>query len=295
MKKHEPVARMDDGLFHEILGHLKHAGTVRLFTPMLQSEPFLDPKIIERIRKSKVALGHRTSVYIVTNGSLLSRDQIDDLLGAGLDYFEISIDAFREETYQAIRTGLDFSRVTNNVHSLLERSPRPRVIVRFLRQAANAGEEKDFIGYWKGHGAAVFLFSPINRAGTMDLAPWKEAAQRGIVRQLTRRILNALFPFCPLPFYSLNVLVDGRTILCCHDWKPSVLVGQFAKQSLSEIWNGEVLNNCRYLLYSHRSKEIASCKHCSYVNGFWSSDTPGPERPATKTAGKHIATTEGKS
>ena len=277
-EKHGPVARMDDALYDRILSQLKHAGTVRSFTPMLQSEPLVDPKITERIRKAREALGNQASVHIVTNGSLLNQDKADAFLAAGIDYFSVSIDAFREETYRSIRAGLNFSKVTKNVHSLLRRTPQPRVITRFLKQPANAGEEKDFIRYWKGRGAAVFLHSLVNRAGTMDILPQNEAAQRSIVRQLTRRILHSFFPFCPLPFYSLNVLWDGRTILCCHDWKPSVLVGDLSKQSLSEIWNGEVLNNCRHLLYSGRSREIASCRRCSYVSGFWNPNLPYPKQ-----------------
>ncbi|MBW2174620.1 MAG: SPASM domain-containing protein, partial [Deltaproteobacteria bacterium] len=260
---------MEERLYVQILSELKRAGTVRSFLPMLQNEPLVDREIAKRVRQAKEILGGTALVHMVTNGSLLTSKRADNLLEAGTDSFSVSIDAFREETYRSIRKGLSFSRVIGNVQSLLQRDPRPLVFARFLKQRANAGEEKMFTRYWKARGARPFVHSVVNRAGTLDSFDRVEEREARLMRRLVRRVLSSIFPLCPHPFLSLNVLWDGRVILCCHDWGPGVIVGDLTKQSLTTVWNGEAMNHYRHLLYRDRSEESPSCANCSCRNGLW--------------------------
>ena len=86
-------------------------------------------------------------------------------------------------------------------------------------------EKKEFKRYWKAQGAGVFLHTVVNRAGTLKNFHNMESHEPRLVKRLILHTLNLIFPFCPLPFCSLAVLWDGRVILCCHDWKPSIVVG----------------------------------------------------------------------
>jgi radical SAM protein with 4Fe4S-binding SPASM domain len=126
-----------------------------------------------------------------------------------------------------------------------------------------------FMRYWKAHGARPFVHSVVNRAGTLDSFDRVEEREARLMRRLVRRVLGSIFPLCPYPFLSLNVLWDGRVILCCHDWGPGVIVGDLSKQSLTTVWNGEAINHYRHLLYRNRSEESPSCANCSCRNGLW--------------------------
>jgi radical SAM protein with 4Fe4S-binding SPASM domain len=261
---------MEDELYEQILRNLKETGTVRRLTLMLQNEPLLDRKIAKRIKKAREILNDKVLITIVTNGSLLTPKLTKELIESNPDTISVSIDAFREETYKSTHEGLDFSKVVRNVCSLLEHNRRPKIIARFLKQKANEGEEVMFERYWKTKGADVFSHSVVNRAGSLESFDKIERSETNPFKLFIRRALNRKFRFCPLPFFVMNVLWDGRVILCCHDWGPAVIIGDLKKQSLQKIWNSETMNHYRHLLYTGRSKESPICSGCSHKNGFWS-------------------------
>lgn len=268
-EKTGPPNYMDEALYKRILKELKLAGRVHSFLPMLQNEPLLDPAIARRIQEAKDTLGTRASIHLVTNGSLLSSGMAEKLVTAGLDSLSVSIGAFREETYRIIHKGLSFKKVVGNLQALLQKDPPILVIARFLKQQANEGEEKMFVRFWKDQGAKILLHSMVNRAGTLQSFEQIEQKNTKPIKRRFHLIMNRIFPFCLLPFFTLTVLWDGRVILCCHDWGPGVVLGDLSKQSLTEVWNGEAMNYHRHLLYSGHSKKSPSCENCSLKNGLW--------------------------
>lgn len=52
-------------------------------------ESLLDPKLVERVRKTKAIMKHRP-VGLSSNGILVTRELVDALVDAGLDYLDIS-------------------------------------------------------------------------------------------------------------------------------------------------------------------------------------------------------------
>jgi radical SAM protein with 4Fe4S-binding SPASM domain len=266
-----PANRMNKDLYRRLLAQLAAAGTTRVFSPMLQNEPLLDRDIARRIQEAREVLGKSVYITVVTNGALLSNDRVNCLLASGLDSISVSIDAFREDTYRIIRRGLEFSQVLENLHNLLRWEDRPQVIARFLKQRANDGEECPFVAYWRARGAGVFVHTLANRAGALDAYEGLVRDRTPSMRRLIYRFLSRIFPFCTQPFFALNVLWDGRVLLCCHDWGAGVIAGDLREQTLSEIWNGEKMNAYRHLLYTGSSLEIPPCRNCSHSRGPWGS------------------------
>lgn len=260
---------MKDGLYRSILDQLSRLATVKAVMLMLQNEPLLDRKFFSRVHVAKDILGKNVRVTTVTNGTPLTSAMISDLAASGIDRVSVSIDAMHERTYKAIRPGLRFQMVRENTLSLLKQLGPQRIEVRFLRQRQNRGEEADFARFWRSHGVRVLFLEPTNRAGFLDTYEQINNRQPEAWKKLAFPILNRLVPACPLPFHSLNVLWDGRVITCCHDWGPLETVGDLATQQLKEIWNGERLNHCRDLLWTHNASESPVCAKCSMSDALW--------------------------
>jgi len=256
---------MEEGLYLRILDGLRRAGSVRVFTLMLQNEPLIDQELATRVRQAKELLGRKAQIMTVTNGSLLTPQRIDELREAGLDEVYVSIDAVCEETYRTVRPGLDFNTVVNNVHALLRRSGPMRVTCRFLRQAANAGEEREFARYWRSNHASVGMLSMSNRAGSLAAFEKLRGEERPTLARRLLRLAGRPRLRCNLPFLRLSVLVDGRVVLCCHDWRRHVIFGDMSRQSLPEVWNGALMKHHRRLLWTGRYDESPVCRDCSYV------------------------------
>ena len=243
---------------------------------MLQSEPLLDPHIVDRIRQTKEKLGEKVVVGIVTNGSPLTSTRTQALIEAGIDRIEISIDAVDEETFQKLRPGISFSKVIENTKNLLANHSTIEVVVRFLYHAENMGQETEFRRYWQSQGAEVLFTPMVNRVGFVtdferstrpNTSPLKQMRAR-LWRLLLRVAVGVREPVpCVLPFSWMYILVDGRVLLCCHDWGPIDIVGDLRTQTVQEVWNGEKMNHYRNLLWTSECAESLVCRNCSVARG----------------------------
>ena len=83
-----------------------------------QGETLLHPKFIEMIEYAAKYSG--TPINITTNGILLTEKKAKALLEAGIDVFDISIDANTPETYATIRKKGDLNITRPNVIDLIK-------------------------------------------------------------------------------------------------------------------------------------------------------------------------------
>lgn len=264
-----PANRMDEGLYRQILDQLRPLGTVKSIILMLQNEPLLDRQFADRVRLARQSFGRSIRIMTVTNGSPLTTALIDELAASRIDHVAVSIDAVGEDTFGRIRQGLNFQRVVANTQSLIQRLGPRRVSVKFLRQRENEGEEKAFANYWRRHGVRVFFTEPSNRAGSLESYERIRKRRPDSWKKLVHPLLNRYIPACPLPFSTLNILWDGRVIICCNDWGPRDTVGDLSQQTFSQVWNGEQINHYRHLLWNHRPEESLVCAGCSLSHRFW--------------------------
>jgi MoaA/NifB/PqqE/SkfB family radical SAM enzyme len=256
---------MAAGLYDKLLRELAGLGTVRTFTLMLQNEPLLDPNLATRVRLAREALGRRATIDFVTNGELLTPDRIDELIGAGVDRISVSIDALSEGVYSLLRPGLPFSTVVRNTERLVERRHEVVARVRFLRQPENMDEVDAFRRHWTDLGAEVKVTDPVNRAGALATVPEMPRSVPDSLRFVAKKLLRSVFVPCRAPFRCLNVLADGRVILCCSDWIARSPVGDLSTESLARIWNGDRLARYRGLLARWRWQLSDICAGCSVV------------------------------
>lgn len=254
---------MDQGLFERILEQLRAAGTVRELYPTLQNEPLLDAHLDARVRTARAILGSAVRIGIVTNGQLLQPERAVRLAEAGVDVFEVSVDAARPETYAAVRRGLDFDLVTRNLEALLRLDTGKTVVARFLRLRGNEAEEAEFARRWTRLGAAVRASCPTDRLGAVrdfaSVRPDRARPREGLPLRAMRRLL----PPCFHPFAALHVLRDGTVLTCCHDWRHRHPAGNLATQSLEEVWDGEPLRRCRAALWGRAVDRCPNCGPCA--------------------------------
>lgn len=268
---------MSEALYIRILEQLRDQRSLLWFSPTLQNEPLLDDALPERLRQARAILQRHVNIILVTNGSLLTPDRAKEIVAAGIDRIDISIDAFTEATYRRIRPGLDFGAVTRNTEALLAIKARCEVRVRYLRQRDNAGEESPFKKHWQTLGARVMALPCHNRRGDARDMAVSEDRSPSARRQL-KRWARRLVPACLHPFAHLCVLTDGRVTPCCHDWTTDHIVGDLSKQSLDEVWRGPALNACREPLASWRYRESKLCGLCTIVTRH------EPQAPAARAS-----------
>lgn len=75
-------------------------------------EPLLHPKISQMVARVK-AVG--ASVELITNGTLLTPDLLDELVSIGIDVLWVSIDGAKPESYADVRLGAALPQVLENL------------------------------------------------------------------------------------------------------------------------------------------------------------------------------------
>ncbi len=264
-----PHGAMEDALLERLLHELAAAPLLDELVFMLQNEPLLDRRLFERIGAFKrLAPAKRCS--LATSGELLDRFSPDELAASGVDELLVSVNAASPATFAALTGGLSFERVCAGVERLLaDPRLRARVVVGFVLTEASRRELPAALWRWTRAGARVRVTQLSNRGGDLEgferLRP--STAPGGLAGRLAadlhRRAARRLLGPCPFPFYALSVLHDGAVLLCCHDWRRALLVGDARAQSLREIWLGPELQRARRALVDDRRQELPGCVACS--------------------------------
>lgn len=262
---------MEQDLFERIVSELASEKLVSTFMFSLHSEPLLDKRLFDRVKHVK-SISRDKHCMLATNGELLDRFSLAQIVESGLDRLTISLNAHSKETYENINTGLDYDRVMKNVYWLLsDRSMKQKVELRFALTEDNVHEVPRAVSHWRAQGVRTMVREITNRAGSLGnyerlrlkdahsigALPWR-AWKR--VMSIARGVIG-----CELPFYQMNIIFNGDVILCCHDWNRATVVGNARTSSLRDIWNSERMNEIRRLILHKRYEQISSCQECSLV------------------------------
>ena len=118
-------------------------------------EFFMDPHALEHLRLAS-QLGHRPRV--LTNGQLLTRELIDNMLEAGVRFVRFSVDAIDPERYGQIRRGGQFEKVLEACAYLRAKKreyPGLTVGISNTLFEDSVSRQDEFIRFWRGKADRV--------------------------------------------------------------------------------------------------------------------------------------------
>jgi MoaA/NifB/PqqE/SkfB family radical SAM enzyme len=205
-------------------------------------------------------------VRSVTNASLLHlKDNYRKFIDSGVNELQVSIDGTDKATFEAIRGGSVFEKVSENC-KLLNGYAASKGINRTkmwtVVQQRNVDQLSDLVDFAAEHGFKSQVFS-------MDLTDWGQEQWRSTnvatnqVANLDRefgwslvekgRKLGVKVAFwniaekydtrspeklCAWPFERAYVASDNRVVPCCMIANPDVLEIGNSKNSFTEVWTG---------------------------------------------------------
>ena len=256
-------------------------------------EPLTHPDFLKLVQK--VAENGQAFTF-TTNGLLLTQKRADILAEAGEDIgFSISINATTSETYYKL-TGQNFDKVIANVRYFINKyrdkwGRNPPLAVNFIVMRVNCEEVTDFLKL--AHYLEIkninlrHLFNmpyeprPRNDFGYKfiyndEMLSPKEYDSIGKSSKILAQELglNLIIHWEPANSEIKNLSVPGVNIPCLFPWKfllvqehsqnvymccySSSLAGSVKKNSLEEIWNGNIMIEVRNFLANGKIPEI--CK-----------------------------------
>lgn len=251
------VGFMDIGLAKKVIDQCVEIGVCSIKFNW-RGEATLNKHIIEAIQyaKSQGIL----EVQINTNGFPPSEGALIECAKEGIDRIIFSIDGFSKETYEGTRIGGNYEKLLKNIHSLLDwkkelQRTKPFIRIQMVRTKENAHEIPKFIQYWQ------LLVDDVRISDVTDRGQGNSLSVGDQIAVGRRR--------CPQPFQRLTIGRDGRVSPCCSDWDQQYIVGNVNIENLSNIWNGQKMNNIRAVQNELKHDTVKICKDCyvkeSYV------------------------------
>ncbi len=245
----QPKEDMTDEVFGRLVRESGKTGEHMMLIGL--GEPFLDPKIFDRIEYCE---RHGVSTLLSTNGTLLDEANARRLLESPLKHITLSFDGATKESYEFYRKGARFEKVRDNfvrfARMKAEKKAPVQVVAQMVRMEKNAGEVDEFMRFWRAVPGVdevrikedeTNLMRPDAGHGAED---WK-------------------YPCHYLWRGPMYVKHSGDVYPCCQsymlDGKP---VGNVAESGLGEIFDSAEMQRMRRLHLDGRAQEIDVCARC---------------------------------
>ena len=212
-------------------------------------EPTSHPDVVWHVEYAK-KMGV-LDVMMNSNGTLLTKKMARNLLKAGLDNMFISFDALNPADYEVQRVGTTMGKVIDNTYGFIklrnEINPGCQVRISMVMYKEPKWLEQ-FEGLkimWKG------LVDGIGYGFFVD-RDWDKLGDYAKVEGF----------HCAQPFQRMFLKYNGNTTVCCTDDKDVLTVGNWHKQSLYDIWNGELYRGVRDTHACGNYDQIDICRKC---------------------------------
>lgn len=250
---------MKDELFKKIADELalnkKYLKRVNLYR---DGEPLLDRKLPARISMLK-SLGI-PNVSISTNASLLDENKAREILSAQIDMVTVSVDSLKKEVYEAIRRGLVFEEVLNNVKRFIqirnEMNSSCEIWVRMIRQNSNIDEFPSYLKYWEG---LEILNNKIDRIYYHNIFDWG-----GQLFDYDRISTNSEQHLPCVSLWSLMpIFANGDVPMCNVDFNCNHKIGNVFETSIKEIWQSQNIMNIRENHLDGKKFCYKMCENCN--------------------------------
>lgn len=250
-QKNKPKQGMMDWFtFLKILTQLKEfPEKIKKIKIGLHGEPLLYPSILQMILGIKLYKIADT-LELFTNGYFLEPTLNKNLITAGLDRINISVEGLDSKQYKEM-TGAKvyMGRFIKNIKHLYDNRGKCKIYIKtitqdkdkFYNMFGNICDEifvENIVPQWSGIGTEL----PKTGMYGQPIKQWKEV--------------------CPFPFMYLHYNWDGSVSPCTLDWGHKVIIGDANKESALEIWNGQKLKDLRIKMLEGKRREIPFCDKC---------------------------------
>ncbi len=240
-----PIGDMRELTFKRVIEDI--AGKVEFVWLQDYGEPLLNKDTLRFVRLARAA-GLRTGIS--TNGTVLVDSIIEDILDSGLDYIIFALDGATKETYERIRVGADFDRVTAGIRRFLDRktarNARTFTVLQCICMEQTQAEIGAFARSWTVKGIDGLRIRQLTYSGNQG----RFRNDRG------RRP-------CYWLWANPHVKYDGTVVACCQDVNAALALGNIHEQPFGEIWNGPEMRRLRQLHIDGRQGDIPLCRSCN--------------------------------
>lgn len=245
------VEYMDGDLFNKFLNEIEDGKLTRII-PYLNNEPFIQKDYINKVKKIREKCPN-TEIEISTNVSMLEESKIEELLQLNLTELRLSVFGYSDTIYKKMMPGLNKEKVFNNLNSISQKFKKSNTIISIVMIDNDEIDENEFI---KMKELATNLGFKLEKWGFLDRS--KNVSYK------SNQIYFSDICGCEQnrPLERMHILANGDVILCCQDWRHTIVLGNIKENTIMEIWNSEKYNDLRNSIYKEGVEAPELCKNC---------------------------------
>jgi radical SAM protein with 4Fe4S-binding SPASM domain len=240
---------MTDEIFNVIVEQLANFPEKPVVSLHGTGEPLLYKKLGKRINKlSKLGI----PVTLTTNGSLLDRNRSFEVIDAGVDTVQFSIETLSKQVYEKIRVGLDLNQVLDNLASFVEIRDKFNKPVKIELVMIIHSDNRDGV---KEYGD--FFQKNFRRGDMLTIVHQHDFAQN-YESNITASKIS-----CSTLINNISIQYDGIVNLCCVDSEQKYNMGNLLDNSILDIFNNVMFNEYRKLHANGNRDQIDLCSNCT--------------------------------
>jgi radical SAM protein with 4Fe4S-binding SPASM domain len=255
-------------LFKKIINDLKEFNkTLKVLRLYKSGEPLLNKRFSDMIRYAKSSQLIQ-NIDTTTNGVLLNPELSRDILDAGLNRINISVNGMSDRHYlEFTSVRIDFNKYINNIRNFYEIREANgydcEICIKITGDFLSDKDKEHFYQTFGDYADRIFIETAAPCWPGFDVennAKINISKTKGIYDNELTSVQT-----CPYIFYSTTVNSDGTVSLCFLDWDNKLIIGNVIEQSIKEIWNGDTLYNYQTQNLNGERKENLVCRNCGQL------------------------------
>lgn len=227
--------------------------TLRLYK---EGEPLVNPNFAKMIKYAKDS-GKFISIDTTSNGTLLNPELNREIIAAGLDRINISVEAMDADGYEKISNKrIDFDKFVENLRDLYEHRGNCHIFIKTMAENYDTPIEETRKRFYE-------IFGDIcDEIAVENMAPcWPEFNKELMSENVGvygNKIQKCVV--CPRIFYILTINSDGEASRCIVDWNRKMTLGNVKDYSVKELW--QKMDDYRLEHLKGNRRKMVGCAGC---------------------------------
>jgi MoaA/NifB/PqqE/SkfB family radical SAM enzyme len=260
-KTGRPLKAMKFDLFKKIVDDIREfEHPLKVLRLYKDGEPLLNPKFVDMIKYAKDN-PNILSVDTTTNASLLNPKKNLEIICAGLNRINISVEGISNRQYKDFSNyRINFDQFVENIRHFYEHRNQCEVIIKINGDVISKDDRKLFYEIFHDKADGLSIEHVMSCWPEFDLDGVEINNEQGIYGQPIKEV-----SVCPYVFYSFSINSDGSASLCFLDWSRKLLIGDVGETSVKSIWQGQKLRDYQKMFLMKKRKEHPICRQCGQL------------------------------
>lgn len=224
-------------------------------------EPLLNPRLADMIRYAKEKRCAER-IDTTTNAALLNPQKNMEIIEAGLDRINISIEGINSSQYwEFSKSKIDFEKLVENIRHLYENKKQCEIIVKINGDVLSEEDKNRFYEIFGDIADGVYIEHIMSCWPEFELKGVEVNKEFGIYGQKIKEV-----QVCPYIFYSFSINSDGSASICFLDWSRKLIIGNVKNESVKDIWLGQRLKEYQKMFLMKKRKSHPVCGNCGQMS-----------------------------